>query len=163
MFRFVLALAVPLAFLSAPAVAQDEDAKEVKAAKELVKKQAENVTRFAHPPGKHKDVAFNDFAKLKDGFELVYTFTFDGPVRKNHSTKLKFTYDKAGKLDFITKMSTTAVEPFTKDVTAKKLVELKDLVKSVAAVKDDRKLLKEVEDAKDSKPLLEIWLRNSTP
>ena len=37
MSRFVLALAVPLAFLSAPAVAQDEDAKEVKAAVVVLK------------------------------------------------------------------------------------------------------------------------------
>ena len=162
MFRYALALALPLAALAAPAAAQDEDGKEVKAAKELLKKQAVNVVLFAHPPGKYKDVAFNGFSKLKDGFELTYTFSFDGPVRKGHTTKLKFTFDKVGKLDFLSKVETTAVEPFTKDVSAKKLAELKDKVKGVPAVKDDRKLLKEVEEAKDSKVLLEIWLRHAT-
>ena len=158
--RFALVLALPL-LAAAPTFAQDEDSKEVKAAKELVKKQAENITKFAHPPVKYKDVSFNDFSKLKDGFELIYTFTFDGTIRSNLTTKLKFTFDKNGKLDFLSKVSTTAIEPFTKDVSAKKLAELKDLVKSVPEVKDDRKLLKEVEEAKDSKVLLEIWLKHS--
>ena len=164
MCRLLLAVALPLAVLAAPVAGQDEDSPAVKKAKALVEKQAENVVRFAHPPAKFKAAAFDGFSKLADGFDLVYTFTLDGPLRSGLTTKLRFTFDKAGRLDFITfkEGDTTARHPFTQDVTAKKLGELKEQVRGLKPVRDDRKLLREVEEAKDSKVLLEVWLRNAT-
>jgi hypothetical protein len=160
--RLALALVLPL-LAAAPAFAQDEGSKEVQAAKALVKKQAENVIKFAHPPAtKYTEAAVVSVSPLKDGFELVYLFVFDATISSNLLTKIKFTFDKTGKLDYVTPVSTTArYQPFTTDVSKKKLAELKELVKSVPAVKDDRTLLRKVDEAADSKVLLEIWLKHS--
>jgi len=135
--------------------ARGQDTAQVTAARRLIEVERKTIFFAMHPTATLIAAEYNGVTRLKNGFEVTYTFKFKG-FAGNYYSKMDFQFTDKGQFSALATNSTSSwVDPFFASDLA--LGILKDMIKDDFEMKKDGLIAKAL-DAADAKVVLELML-----